>query len=118
MDNYLFPGMKMETENPRPKGQETWSEAETAFERARKHYPKKTGKAGHAKEWEDFRRYVKDWKTAAFELYPAIRIIELYHERIEPKELQFWPDFCRFVRHRKWEQALELVPILQAKGLL
>lgn len=114
MDNSLFPGLETESKTT----EKPWSEAEAAFEKARRYYPKRTGKAGHDKEWADFRKHVKDWKKAAFELYPAIRIIELYHLKIEPKETRYWLDFGRFCKHRKWEQALELAPILKAKGLL
>lgn len=106
--NSLFPDMDTE-QSPPERGPADWSEAEQAFEQARKEYPNKSGMRGHDTEFRNFKKKHKDWRTVAFDLYPAIKLIERKREAAKKRKefVPNWKMFATWINNRCWEEAAE-----------
>ena len=76
-----------------------------AFALAREMYP--GTKRPFGEEWANFRKKHTDWKTVAYDLYPAIEIIK-GHWALKRKRSEFvenWKHFSTWINNRWWTTA-------------
>ncbi len=79
------------------------------FERARKLYPKKTGKRGFDEEWDAFTKIAKyrgKYDKIMPQLVPAIERQIAYRDECARKNIwcPVWKDFCRWMKGGWWTE--------------